>query len=133
MRAGLESIDDRSRQLFADGFLAVSEAQQIEILQPLSDEVDRQQRARLTAWYRPGAGGTFYAPRTDATETGQRPNPAPAASPTSPADLPVRFFRLLKNLTADGYYTSRVGLVEELGYRGNAALAAFPSCTTPEQ
>src|SRR4029077_15312199 len=105
--------------LFAERFLDASEERQIQILQPLSDEVDRQQRATLTARYRGGgAGGTFYAPRTEATETGQRPNPAVASaeSPVSPADVSVGFFRLIKNLTADGYYTSRVGLLDELGY-----------------
>jgi gluconate 2-dehydrogenase gamma chain len=135
MRAGLEWIDDRSRELFAERFLNVSETQQIQILQPLSDEADQRQRAALTARYRGGgAGGTFYVPRTDKTESEQHPSPtvAPAGSPMSPADVPVRFFRLLKNLTADGYYTSRVGLLDELGYKGNTALPEFPSCTVPE-
>jgi Gluconate 2-dehydrogenase subunit 3 len=36
------------------------------------------------------------------------------------------FFGALKGLTADGYYTSRAGLVQELGYNGNDYLAAFP-------
>ena len=40
----------------------------------------------------------------------------------------VQFFALLKRLTADGYYTSRIGLIEELGYKGNTALASFPEC-----
>lgn len=135
MRAGLAWLDGRSRELFAGRFLDASGAQQIQILQPLSDEADRRQRAGLTARYRVGGqGGTYYVPRTDATETGQRPEPdAAAAAPLPPADVPVRFFRLLKNLTADGYYTSRVGLVDELGYQGNTALAAFPSCAVPEQ
>jgi gluconate 2-dehydrogenase gamma chain len=135
MRAGLQWLDDRSRELFAAGFLGVSEEQQVQMLQPLSDEVDRQQRATLIARYRGGgAGGTFYAPRTEKTETEPRPTAAvmPGESPLSPADVPVRFFRLLKNLTADGYYTSRAGLVDELGYKGNAALPSFPSCTVPE-
>jgi len=38
------------------------------------------------------------------------------------------FFRDVKSLTADGYYTSRAGLIEELGYRGNTVLAEFPGC-----
>lgn len=42
------------------------------------------------------------------------------------------FFRAIKNLTADGYYTSKIGLVDELGYKGNHAIDGFPSCTTPE-
>ena len=44
-----------------------------------------------------------------------------------PAEVP--FFRAVKSMTADGYYTSRIGLETELGYKGNVALAAFPGCT----
>lgn len=48
-------------------------------------------------------------------------------------DVPhARFFSSLKSLTADGYYTSRSGLVEELGYKGNMAMAGFPSCEVKE-
>lgn len=43
-----------------------------------------------------------------------------------------RFFRALKNLTADGYYTSKIGLRDELGYTGNTVLGEFPSCEVPE-
>ncbi len=41
----------------------------------------------------------------------------------------VKFFALMKNLTADGYFTSRPGLIEELGYTGNTVLPSFPECT----
>src|SRR5205085_10719405 len=120
------------RDLFAAPLLRISEAQQIQILQPLSDEADRQHRATLTANSRAGGeGGIYYVPRTDKTETEQRPNAIDTPS-GSPADVPVAFFRLLKNLTADGYYTSRIGLVDELGYTGNTALGQFPSCPVPE-
>jgi gluconate 2-dehydrogenase gamma chain len=40
----------------------------------------------------------------------------------------VQFFTLLKRLTADGYYTSKVGLIDELGYKGNAVRASYPEC-----
>lgn len=40
----------------------------------------------------------------------------------------VQFFHLIKNLTADGYYTSQIGLIQELGYSGNTAMAEFPTC-----
>jgi hypothetical protein len=43
-----------------------------------------------------------------------------------------QFFRAIKSMTADGYYTSKVGLLEELGYKGNTVLAAFPVCEVPE-
>lgn len=42
------------------------------------------------------------------------------------------FFRLLKDLTVDGYYGSEIGLVQELGYRGNGFLREFPGCRHPE-
>jgi hypothetical protein len=42
------------------------------------------------------------------------------------------FFRLLKGLTVDYYYSSEVGLVDELGYEGNTALGEFPGCTHDE-
>ena len=43
-----------------------------------------------------------------------------------------KFFRAAKNMTADGYYTSRPGLVEDLGYLGNQVLAEFPECNLDE-
>lgn len=43
-------------------------------------------------------------------------------------DNQMPFFTALKNLTADGYYTSYAGLVEELGYKGNQVLASFEGC-----
>jgi hypothetical protein len=47
-------------------------------------------------------------------------------------DIGPRFFRAMKNLTADGYYTSSVGLVDELEYKGNTVLARFPESSLPE-
>lgn len=38
------------------------------------------------------------------------------------------FWVTVKNLTADGYYTSKPGMRDELGYKGNQALEAFPNC-----
>jgi hypothetical protein len=43
----------------------------------------------------------------------------------------VQFFSLIKSLTADGYYTSRAGLMDELQYKGNKILANYPACSTP--
>ena len=40
----------------------------------------------------------------------------------------VQFFGLIKNLTADGYYTSRIGLMNELRYQGNKILSSYPEC-----
>jgi gluconate 2-dehydrogenase subunit 3-like protein len=40
-----------------------------------------------------------------------------------------KFFEAIKGMTADGYYTSRIGLTQELGFTGGAVLAQFPDCT----
>ncbi|HKW96391.1 MAG TPA: gluconate 2-dehydrogenase subunit 3 family protein [Bryobacteraceae bacterium] len=89
MREGLAWLD---RQSGGKQFIELSEQQQIAILQPLSEAIDR--------------------------------GPAKTAA--------ERFFRMIKSMTADGYYTSQIGLVEELGYKGNTALPSFPGCQHPE-
>ena len=38
------------------------------------------------------------------------------------------FFLALKRATIDGYYTSKIGIHQDLQYQGNDALAAFPGC-----
>ncbi len=42
------------------------------------------------------------------------------------------FFRLVKGLTVDGYYSSKEGLTQELGWHGNTFLTEFKGCTHPE-
>jgi gluconate 2-dehydrogenase gamma chain len=39
----------------------------------------------------------------------------------------VAFFAFLRDLTCDGFYTSKIG-IEDLGYVGNTALSEFPGC-----
>jgi hypothetical protein len=39
----------------------------------------------------------------------------------------VAFFAFLRNLTCDGYYTSKIGIAD-LGYIGNTSLREFPGC-----
>jgi len=47
-------------------------------------------------------------------------------------DLPeVRFFIELKRLTVRGYYTSKIGIHNELEYKGNRILQEFVGCDDP--
>ena len=39
----------------------------------------------------------------------------------------VEFFSFLRNLTADGYFTSEIG-IKDLGYMGSTYLKEFPGC-----
>jgi hypothetical protein len=50
----------------------------------------------------------------------------------SPKTLEERFFKAIKNLTIDGYYTSKIGIHQELGYKGNTFVKEFKGCTHPE-
>src|SRR4051812_48897434 len=86
--AGLARIDKEAKRRFGKKFAGLSEAQQVQLLTPLSEAVD--------------AGREYGAGE--------------------------KFFSLIKNLTADGYYTSQVGLVRELGYAGGTAMEKFPDC-----
>ncbi len=43
-----------------------------------------------------------------------------------------KFFRAMKSMTADGYYTSKAGMSVELGYKGGTVLSEYPSCDVPE-
>jgi hypothetical protein len=54
------------------------------------------------------------------------------AASNEPSSEAGRFFQLTKDMTIDGYYTSRPGLEQELGWHGNTFLPAFPGCTHPE-
>jgi hypothetical protein len=42
------------------------------------------------------------------------------------------FFRLVKDATVEAFYSSRVGLIEALDYKGLSYLKSFPGCTHPE-
>ena len=39
-----------------------------------------------------------------------------------------RWFKAMKSLTADGYWTSKIGMAQTLGYKGAAMLAEYPVC-----
>ena len=57
-----------------------------------------------------------------------------AAEGTAPGeDAPgVAFFRAIKSMTITGYYTTEIGLRQELGDDGRMMLGAFEGCTHPE-
>jgi len=42
------------------------------------------------------------------------------------------FFRLVKNMTVEGFYTSKIGLIDVLDFQGMNYMSEFPGCTHPE-
>ena len=83
-----EGLGWLDKQSVGKKFVALTENEQLAILEPLSEAVDQ---SRINT-----AG--------------------------------ERWFRAMKSLVADGYYTSRIGMVDELGYKGGSVLAAYPEC-----
>ena len=55
-----------------------------------------------------------------------------AALADQPGSELGRFFVALKEMTVNGYYTSAIGIHQDLEYVGNTYLPAFPGCTHPE-
>jgi hypothetical protein len=56
-----------------------------------------------------------------------------SAADPSPEDKPgVDFFTAIKGMTITGYYTSEVGLKEEIGDDGQVFFVEFKGCTHPE-
>jgi Gluconate 2-dehydrogenase subunit 3 len=136
VRSGLAWLETQARTRYGKGYLELSDAEHIAILQPLSDEIDRRQREALQKQFRKDTkrGLVYYVAINDKSWPASAAVSTPSGTDVNIDDpaSPVRLFRLMKSLTADGYYTSRIGLVDELGYTGNTALASFPSCTIRE-
>ena len=51
-----------------------------------------------------------------------------AAGESDPQTEIERFFIILKRMTVDGYYTSEIGIRQDLNYDGNTFLDRFPGC-----
>jgi Gluconate 2-dehydrogenase subunit 3 len=53
-----------------------------------------------------------------------------AAGEAHPQSDFERFFITLKQMTVNGYYTSEIGIHQDLEYQGNTYLAEFPGCAS---
>jgi gluconate 2-dehydrogenase gamma chain len=99
------SPDDR--QKFLDGLAWVDARSTRDAGAPFADTAPPQQTALLTA-----------------LSTNTTPAPDDTAG--------VEFFKAIKSLTVTGYYTSEVGLREEMNDDGNLFFAEYKGCTHPE-
>lgn len=52
-----------------------------------------------------------------------------AANEGRPRTVAEKFFETLKAATVDGYYTSAIGIHQDLQYQGNTMVMEFPGCT----
>lgn len=103
-----------------------------------NEETPERQEEIIQAlsWFDGRSLSVHNKPFVSLTETQQKALLEPLAEPANPkpGDEPgVKAFTLIKSLTIFGYYTSQIGLDEELKYEGDRLNASFPgACTHPE-
>ncbi|MCC6365226.1 MAG: gluconate 2-dehydrogenase subunit 3 family protein [Bryobacterales bacterium] len=108
-RDGLAWLDRKSSSTHGKRFHELEEARQTALVTPLAAAADK------------------VKPPVDVP----RSRNARATKRRKEMPLEVQFFKAFKSMTADGYFTSKAGLVDTLGYKGNTVLAEFPSCERP--
>lgn len=96
----------------------------------------KEEIIQALAWFDGRSLSTHGKPFVSLTQGEQTAILEPLAdqSNNNPEDQPGRkAFELIKDLTIFGYYTSKIGLDEELQYRGDAYNTSFPgACANPE-
>lgn len=132
--AGLTRLEARARRVHQRGFADLTPTQQAEIV----GELDRLAFETQTPAEKPPEGAA-PSPRSQESDVqvgqGVGATPAEAASPLPDAADVGResFFRMMKELTVVGYYTSEVGQTQELRvnpmkpYRDIPYTAGMPS------
>ncbi|HXH48917.1 MAG TPA: gluconate 2-dehydrogenase subunit 3 family protein [Terriglobia bacterium] len=97
---------------------------------------NQQNLIQALAWFDGRSLTLHNKPFVSLTEAQQTALLNPLADPEKarPEDeAGVKAFGLIKNLTIFGYYTSKIGLDEELQYQGDTYNTSFPgACTHPE-
>jgi hypothetical protein len=96
---------------------------------------DRERFLRGLAWIDERSTSLFGKPFQSASareQTALLTRLSTADTPTSEDRPGVEFFQALKSMTIDGYYTSEIGLMKELGDDGVLAMGQFRGCDHPE-
>jgi hypothetical protein len=124
---GLRGLDAEASTRFGKGFARLSPDQ----VEALLTDVSRFETAPAEAV--PSSAATA----TDAR--GERPvfavslMGAVSLAPAAPRRQPLEaFFAVTKDATLHGYYTSEIGLQQELRYKGNSILPEFVGCLTED-
>lgn len=110
---GLTWINQRCRTQYDVAFIKATPAQQLALLTPLSPPVDRTRTPEKESAYVPA----------------QPLQQDRAESPPDPTAL--EFFKSMRSLTITGYYTSEIGMKEELGDDGNLFFEDYLGCDDP--
>ena len=134
-REGMRKLDQASEKMHNVGFMKANPRQRLALLQQLDGEQKAYMDARAAAKRAPTpetrpaatdtADGDAYLPdqRQEGSLKSDQANPAPAIT----ADAPPHYFRMMKELTLLGYFTSEIGYNEAQRYAETPG--RFDPCT----
>ena len=100
-RDGMKKVDDACKKANNVSFMSATPQQRLAVLTVL----DREQKTYMDA--RPAAGRK---------QTGLPPVPADTSAAAISADSPPHYFRMMKELTLLGYFTSEIGYTKAMRY-----------------
>lgn len=113
-RDGMKTLDDASRKMNGVTFMKATKKQRLALLQQL----DREQKdymdaidAARKAKERIPADVIAQRQPTDTTPAAKQ-----AGAPDVTADSPTHYFRMMKELTLFGYFTSKIGCMQAQRY-----------------
>ena len=117
-REGMRQLDAECRKDTGKGFMDATPQQRLTLLERLDREQKAYTDARDAA--RRARTGEEAEKKADAFLPDQRKENAPAAeanpAPAITADAPTHYFRMMKELTLLGYFTSEIGVTQALRY-----------------
>jgi hypothetical protein len=126
MRGGLAWLDrECARRFGGRTFLQAGEAERKQVLDDIAYPPKSEPGREPTAAFPVEA----YPKKTDviAPEPAASPSPTPVAKPMEPLHHGIAFFSAFRDLTASGFWSSRIG-VKDLGYTGNTFVAEWKGC-----
>jgi len=100
-----------------------------------ADQAERKQFLKGLAWMDGRSQELFGADFASAAPDQQTALLTILASPKNKAfedQLGIDFFNVVKAMTITGYYTSEIGMKQELGDDGQLFLLEYPGCTHPQ-
>ncbi len=116
-REGLVLLDEASVRMLGSDFMAATPEERLRLLEALDQEQMDYMNARQAARSAQASSGQEPADTSlqeieQARQGGER-NPATEIT----ADAPVHYFRMMKELTMLGYFTSEIGYTQAMRYQ----------------
>ncbi len=107
--AGMRQLNDECERLHGVAFMAAAPEQRLALL----EQLDREQKAHMDAREaaRRRSAGDVVADEPEDARSGD-----PTLDPEITADAPAHYFRMMKELTLLGYFTSEIGYTQAMRY-----------------